>query len=80
MRLGLNPQMRRSCVANAALSRTRREQLLETLFAFANTKLNYVSVAVASPRTPSGKQATLLASRRERHYELRITNYELRII
>ncbi|MHC5594500.1 MAG: hypothetical protein ACYTXC_00755 [Nostoc sp.] len=39
------------------------------------TKLNYVSVAVASPRTLSGKQATLLASRRERHYELRITNY-----
>ncbi len=33
---------------------------------------NYVSVALASPRTPAEKQATLLASRRERHYELRI--------
>jgi hypothetical protein len=44
-------------------------QLLETLFAFV-TKINYVSVAVASPRTLTEKQATLLASRRERHYEL----------
>ncbi len=33
------------------------------------TILNFVSAALASPRTLTEKQATLLASRRERHFE-----------
>jgi hypothetical protein len=45
-------------------------QLLETLFAFA-TKINYVSDAISRVCVLLlEKQATLLASRRERHYEL----------
>jgi hypothetical protein len=65
MRVGNRPH-------NSTLLYEREQRVADRRCSRSSQNVITLATRKASPRTPSGKQATLLASRRERHYELRI--------